>query len=122
MVEDVMYQDSCIDLNEWQQSQFQSLKTNHFDKNVFRWYILVNKDTEDFELFMNILEGKQLDETYHKICKNIRKRGQIEQPYEELVTLYISKRFNQHILKPMCKYALKGDFKRVRKIATFEFC
>ena len=109
-----------IDEDELKRNNFNYIKNLKFDNKTFNWYILTRKDTSDFELYRNILNRKNLKKTYSQVIKNIKKQGNWRMSFDDLLHLYISKRFNQRILKPMCVNALKNNWKEVNKLALLK--
>ena len=96
------------------------IKNLKFSNDAFNWYILTRKDTQDFELYRDIIAKKNIKKIYKQVIKNMKKNGSSKMSYDDLLSLYISKRFNQRILKPMCINALKHNWKAVNELALLK--
>lgn len=117
-IDDTMFYTEDMDYDEYLRLQRQSIKHSDFGNDVFRWYILTRKDTEDFGLFLDIINGKDLETCQDQIEHNIQRKEKASMSYEDLIYFYISKKFNQKVLRPMCRSALKNDLNSVNRIAS----
>lgn len=113
-------EESEIDTEEFKKNDFNFIKNLKFDGSTFKWYLLTRKNTQDYILYRNILNRKDIKKTYAQIIKNTKKQGNWKMSYNGLLALYISKRFNQLVLKPMCKNALNNNWEAVNKLALLK--
>lgn len=95
------------DESKWKTEVFNMIKNLSFDDNVFKWYLLTRKESNDFTLYSSIQRGKNLKACYKRIIHNVKKNGNKDMQYEQLINLYLSKRFNQRVLLPMIKQKAK---------------
>lgn len=113
-------EDHVIDEDKLRKDYFNMIKNLKFSNDAFNWYILTRKDTQDFELYRDIIAKKNIKKIYKQVIKNMKKNGSSKMSYDDLLNLYISKRFNQRILKPMCTNALKHNWKAVNELALLK--
>lgn len=98
--------DYVIDEDKFKKEQFNFIKNFKFDDFAFNWYILARKNNSDYELYRNVLEHRNLKQTYERILQNTKKQGNWQMEYEQLLNIYLSKKFNRYVLKPMCEKAM----------------